>query len=72
MWELLSSLSSLAHVTGTVQAVFYGVPDPTGEVTRLLETRRTGGACGSRGTCVKVMGRAAALLYILGKTTFWL
>lgn len=37
MWELLSSLSSLAHVTGTVQAVFYGIPDPIGEVGRLLE-----------------------------------
>ena len=43
MWELLSSLSSLAHVMGTVQAVFYGVPDPTGQVGRLLETCETGG-----------------------------
>lgn len=43
MWELLLSLSSLAHVTGAVQAVFYGVPDPTGQVARLLETRETGG-----------------------------
>lgn len=28
MWELLSLLLSLAHVTGIVQAVFYRVLDP--------------------------------------------
>lgn len=44
MWELLSLLSSPAHVTGIVQAVFYGVPDPTGQVVRPLdETCETGG-----------------------------
>ena len=43
MWELLSSLSSLAHVTGIVQALFYGVPDPTSQVARPLKTCETGG-----------------------------
>lgn len=43
MWELLSSLSSPARVTGTVQAVFYGGPDPAGQVARLLETGEAGG-----------------------------
>lgn len=52
MWELLSSLLSLAHVTGIVQAVFYGILDPTGQVMRLLETHETGPQrhlCKSRG-----------------------
>lgn len=66
MWELLSSLPSLAHVTGIVQAVFQGVPDPAGQVVRLLQTCETGG------TCVRISRRAADLLCILGKNTFWL
>lgn len=41
--ELPSSLLlSLAHVTGVVQAAFYGVPHPTWQVARLLETCETG------------------------------
>lgn len=69
MWELLSSLSFLAHVTRIVQAVFYRVPDPTDWVGRLLQTCKTGGTWL---TCVKVSGRAAALLYIWGKNMLWL
>lgn len=40
--ELPSSLLSLAHVTGVVQAAFYRVPHPTWQVARLLETCETG------------------------------
>lgn len=42
-WELLSSLSSLGHVAGVVQVVFYGVPDPTGQVVSYLRPTRQEG-----------------------------